>query len=34
LRGSIDDNGNYQKQSVIVQGITGKYGSAHFPVIP
>jgi len=29
LRGSIDDNGNYQKQPVIVQGITGKYGSAH-----
>ena len=29
MRGSIDDNGNYQKQSVIVQGITGKYGSAH-----
>ena len=29
MRGSIDDNGNYQKQPVIVQGITGKYGSAH-----
>ena len=29
LRGQKDENGNYQKQSVIVQGITGKYGSAH-----
>ena len=29
LRGQKDDNGNYQKQSVIVQGITGKYGSTH-----
>ena len=28
LRGQKDENGNYQKQSVIVQGITGKYGSA------
>ena len=29
LRGQKDENGNYQKQSIIVQGITGKYGSAH-----
>jgi succinyl-CoA synthetase alpha subunit len=29
LRGQKDENGNYQKQSVIVQGITGKYGSTH-----
>ena len=29
LRGKKDEDGNYQKQSVIVQGITGKYGSAH-----
>ena len=29
LRGQKDENGNYQKKSVIVQGITGKYGSAH-----
>ena len=29
LRGQKDENENYQKQSVIVQGITGKYGSAH-----
>ena len=29
LRGPKDAEGNYQKQSVIVQGITGKYGSAH-----
>ena len=29
LRGKKDEDGNYQKQPVIVQGITGKYGSAH-----
>ena len=29
LRGQKDENGNYQKQPVIVQGITGKYGSVH-----
>ena len=29
LRGKKDTDGNYQKQSVIVQGITGKYGSTH-----
>ena len=29
LRGEKDTNGNYQNQPVIVQGITGKYGSAH-----
>ena len=29
LRGQKDENGNYQMQSVIVQGITGKYGSTH-----
>ena len=29
LRGPKDAEGNYQKQSVIVQGITGKYGSVH-----
>ena len=29
LRGQKDGNGNYQRQPVIVQGITGKYGSAH-----
>ena len=26
LRGQKDENGNYQKHSVIVQGINGKYG--------
>ena len=29
LRGQKDADGNYQKKKVIVQGITGKYGSAH-----
>ena len=29
LRGKKDASGNYQNQSVIVQGITGKYGSVH-----
>ena len=29
LRGDKDENGDYQKQPVIVQGITGKYGSEH-----
>ena len=29
LRGEKDADGRYQKQSVIVQGITGKYGSEH-----
>ena len=29
LRGKKDAEGNYQKQPVIVQGITGKYGSTH-----
>ena len=29
LRGKKDADGNYQKQPVIVQGITGKYGSTH-----
>ena len=29
LRGQKDQNGNYQKQPVIVQGITGKFGSVH-----
>jgi len=29
LKGQKDHNGNYQKQSVIVQGITGKFGSVH-----
>ena len=29
LRGQKDGNGNYQRQPVIVQGITGKYGSTH-----
>ena len=29
LRGEKDTNGNYQRQPVIVQGITGKYGSVH-----
>ena len=29
LRGKKDADGNYQNQPVIVQGITGKYGSVH-----
>ena len=29
LKGEKDQNGNYQKQPVIVQGITGKFGSVH-----
>ncbi|MDC0203608.1 CoA-binding protein, partial [Candidatus Nitrosopelagicus sp.] len=29
LRGQKDADGNYEKKPVIVQGITGKYGSAH-----
>ena len=29
LRGLKDQNGNYQKQPVIVQGITGKFGTRH-----
>ena len=29
LRGKKKVNGNYEKQSVIVQGITGKFGSVH-----
>ena len=29
LRGQKDQSGNYQKQPVIVQGITGKFGSVH-----
>ena len=29
LRGKKDANGNYEKKPVIVQGITGKYGSTH-----
>ena len=29
LRGQKDADGNYQKKKVIVQGITGKYGSTH-----
>ncbi|MDP6858002.1 MAG: succinate--CoA ligase subunit alpha [Candidatus Nitrosopelagicus sp.] len=29
LRGKKDADGNYQKQPVVVQGITGKYGSVH-----
>ena len=29
LRGQKDVEGNYQKKPVIVQGITGKYGSTH-----
>ena len=29
LRGKKNSEGNYEKQPVIVQGITGKYGSAH-----
>jgi len=29
LKGQKDQNGNYQKQPVIVQGITGKFGSVH-----
>ena len=29
LRGKKDESGNYEKKPVIVQGITGKYGSAH-----
>ena len=29
LRGQKDVDGNYEKKPVIVQGITGKYGSAH-----
>ena len=29
LRGQKDAEGNYEKKPVIVQGITGKYGSAH-----
>mgnify|MGYP001194706281 FL=1 len=29
LRGKKKSEGNYEKQPVIVQGITGKYGSAH-----
>ena len=29
LRGEKNSEGNYKKQPVIVQGITGKYGSAH-----
>jgi succinyl-CoA synthetase alpha subunit len=29
LRGEKNSEGNYEKQPVIVQGITGKYGSAH-----
>ena len=29
LRGQKNAEGNYQKQPVIVQGITGKYGSTH-----
>ena len=29
LRGKKDRNGNYEKQPVIVQGITGKFGTVH-----
>ena len=29
LKGQKDQNGDYQKQPVIVQGITGKFGSVH-----
>jgi len=29
LKGEKDKNGNYEKQPVIVQGITGKFGSVH-----
>ena len=29
LRGKKDADGNYEKKPVIVQGITGKYGSTH-----
>jgi succinyl-CoA synthetase alpha subunit len=29
LQGQKDQNGNYKKQPVIVQGITGKFGSVH-----
>ena len=29
LRGQKNTDGNYQKKPVIVQGITGKYGSEH-----
>ena len=29
LRGKKDENDNYEKKPVIVQGITGKYGSTH-----
>ena len=29
LQGQKDQNGNYRKQPVIVQGITGKFGSVH-----
>ena len=29
LRGDKDENGDYQKQPVIVQGITGNEGSFH-----
>ena len=29
LRGQKNEDGSYQKQPVIVQGRTGKYGSAH-----
>ena len=29
LRGKKGADGNYQRKSVIVQGITGKYGSTH-----
>ena len=29
LKGQKDHNGDYQKQPVIVQGITGKFGSVH-----